>query len=104
MTVNTIGKFEMETLLAVWGLGDRAYGVSIGDMLNERTGKAPTIGKLYATLNRLDAKGFLDHRIGEPVKMRGGRRRKYFKITETGQSVAAEAYNRLTSLAKGLPL
>ena len=104
MTNDTIGKFEMETLLAVWGLGDRAYGVSIGDRLKERTGQEPTVGKLYTTLDRLDAKGFLDHRLGEPTKERGGRRKKYFKITGAGQTVAAVAYNRIAALAKDLPL
>lgn len=104
MTAETIGKFEMELLFAVWNLGDRAYGVSIADRLRDRTGEEPTIGKLYTTLDRLDAKGFLDHRIGEPTKERGGRRKKYFKITGAGQAVAEVAYNRLVALAQGLPL
>ena len=104
MTAETIGKFEMELLLTVWSLGDRAYGVSIADRLRDRTGASPTIGKLYSTLDRLDRKGFLDHRMGEPTKERGGRRKKYFKVTGAGQTVAAAAFNRMAALAKGLPL
>lgn len=101
---NTIGKFEMELLLAVWNLGNRAYGISIADRLRDRTGASPTIGKLYSTLDRLDRKGFLDHRMGEPTQERGGRRKKYFKISGAGQAVAAAAFARVTALAEGLPL
>ncbi len=104
MTAETIGKFEMELLLTVWNLGDRAYGVSIADRLRDRTGASPTIGKLYSTLDRLDRKGFLDHRMGEPTQERGGRRKKYFTITGAGRTVAAAAYNRVAALARGLPL
>ena len=104
MNTETIGKFEMEVLFAVWNLGDTAYGVSIADRFFERTGASPTIGKLYSTLDRLDRKGFLDHRMGEPTQERGGRRKKYFKITGAGQTVAKVAFNRVTALAEGLPL
>ena len=104
MTAETIGKFEMELLLTVWNLGDRAYGVSIADRLRDRTGGSPTIGKLYSTLDRLVRKGFLNHRMGEPTKERGGRRKKYFRVTGAGQTVAAAAFNRMAALAEGLQL
>lgn len=104
MTAETIGKFETEVLFAVWSLGDAAYGVSIADRLEDCTGARPTIGKLYVTLDRLTQKGFLVDRTGEPTKERGGRRKRYFRITGVGQEVAARAYYRLAALADGLPL
>jgi len=88
MTAETIGKFEMELLLTVWNLGDRAYGVSIADRLRDRTGASPTIGKLYTTLDRLDRKGFLEHWMGEPTKERGGRRKVIYPLDSRRPSLA----------------
>ena len=103
MGSDTIGKFEMEVLLATWQLRQSAYGVTIAEKLEERTGDRPTVGKLYTTLDRLTQKGFLEDRMGEPTAERGGRRKRYFRITGAGQRAAGGAYNRLAALADGLP-
>lgn len=100
----SVGKFEMEVLFAVWGLRDNAYGVTIAERLGERTGKEPTIGKLYTTLERLTNKGLLESHLGEPTKVRGGRRKKFFQITGSGQQTASIAYNNFIGLTADLPI
>lgn len=100
----SIGKFEMEVLFAVWGLRDNAYGVTIAERFGERTGQEPTIGKLYTTLERLTNKGLLESHLGEPTKERGGRRKKFFEITGSGQQAASNAYNRIVALTAELPI
>lgn len=99
-----VGSFEMEALMAVWQLNENAYGVSIGEKLFERTGSRPSVGKLYSTLERLGEKGYVESRMGEKTAERGGRRKKFFRITGLGRRVASEQFNRISALAVGLPV
>ena len=80
-----LGKFEETVLLAVMKLGNDAYGVPISDAIEKATGKTPTTGALYTTLQRLEEKGFISSRIGEITAARGGRAKKYFKIENAGR-------------------
>jgi len=80
-----LGEFEELVLLSVGALGDDAYGVTVKEFITEKTNRKPSIGALHSALSRLEAKGFLNIKIGESTKIRGGRRKKYYIITIAGK-------------------
>jgi len=76
---------ELMVMFAILRQGDEAYGVSIRDELERRTGRKMTFGVLYNILVRLEQDGLLTSRDGEPTPERGGRAKKYFSLTAKGQ-------------------
>lgn len=93
-----LGEFEELVLLVITNLGMEAYGSSILDMINEQTNRKISLGALHSTLTRLEEKGFLTSYLGEPTAKRGGRRKRYFEITQS----AKEALSNMKSLRDGL--
>jgi PadR family transcriptional regulator len=85
MKGTNLGEFEELVLLTVGALGDDAYGVNIKDFIAEKTNRSSSIGALHSALSRLEDKGFLNTKIGEATKVRGGRRKKYYLITIAGR-------------------
>ncbi len=81
-----LGEFEEVVLLAAYGLGKDAYGVTIQQQLDASIGRGSTIGAVYAALDRLERKGCLSSRVGGATHERGGRRKRFFKITKAGVS------------------
>ncbi|MDX1494342.1 MAG: helix-turn-helix transcriptional regulator, partial [Longimicrobiales bacterium] len=79
-----LGEFEQVVLLAVAQLEGRGYGVSIRREIDERGGRDVSIGAVYATLSRLEDKGFLSSWEGEPTAKRGGRARRYYRLEPSG--------------------
>src|SRR5215472_3073563 len=75
-----LGEFEQIVLLAVVRLGDEAYGVPIRREIAERAGRQVTVGALYATLDRLEAKGLVHSWFADPTPERGGRSKRYFRL------------------------
>lgn len=82
--MRTLGELEQSVLLAVIRLGDRAYGIAVQDVLESRAGRTLKFGSVYSTLDRLEAKGFLSVRIGDPTPERGGRAKRFFRLTNAG--------------------
>ena len=76
-----LGELEQIVLLAVLRLGDEAYAVPILEQIQAQTGRSVARGALYTALDRLEAKGCLRSRVGEPLAERGGRARRYFTVT-----------------------
>jgi PadR family transcriptional regulator PadR len=87
---STVGSFEMKILLAIISLKEQAYGVAIAEEIEERLGKSVSVGTLYTTLERLEEKGFLATKFGDPTASRGGRAKKYFRLTGKGISALKE--------------
>lgn len=79
-----LGEFEELVLLATLRLGDSAYGVTIRQIVEEATRRSISIGAIYSTLDRLEKKGFISSRQGEPTAQRGGRAKRYFKLEGAG--------------------
>jgi PadR family transcriptional regulator PadR len=79
-----LGEFEQIVLLAVHRLEDGAYGVSVRQEITERVGRQVSIGAVYATVNRLTDKGYLESYGTDPVPVRGGRARRHFLLTPAG--------------------
>ena len=95
--------FELMVMLALMRLGDGAYGVSISREIEERAGREVALGSVYATLERLEEKGFVVSELGEPTLERGGRAKRHFRVTGKGLRVVRETQRMLMKLWHGLP-
>ena len=100
---NYLGEFELMILLAVIRLGDSAYGVPISRELLETTGRDVALGSVYAALDRLEQKDFVSSTLGDPTPARGGRAKRYFRVTPKGIREAKMTKKALTSLWRGIP-
>jgi PadR family transcriptional regulator, regulatory protein PadR len=79
-----------------------AYGITIQQEIAERTHRAPSLGSVYAALDRLEQNGYAVSRQGEPTAERGGRRKLYFTVTASGQASLKSALQALESLRHGV--
>jgi PadR family transcriptional regulator PadR len=80
-----IGEFEELVLLTIAGLGDRAYGVAIKEDIEKRSERRISIGALHSTITRLEEKALIKSWLGDPTPERGGRRKRFFEITQQGK-------------------
>ena len=78
-----IGEFEELVLLTIANLGPEAYGVAIMEDITTRANRKLSIGALHSTLTRLEEKGYITSFLGEPTSERGGRRKRYFELTQS---------------------
>ncbi len=78
-----IGEFEELVLLTIANLAGDAYGVAILNDISERANRKLSIGALHSTLTRLEEKGYISSYLGEPTNERGGRRKRYFELTDS---------------------
>jgi PadR family transcriptional regulator PadR len=97
-----LGEFEYFMLTAIARLGDDAYGVAIRQTLEEATGRTCSLGALYTTLDRLEAKGLIDTYMGDPTPRRGGRPKRMVRITASGARAAAAFYQAVMRLSHGV--
>jgi PadR family transcriptional regulator, regulatory protein PadR len=97
-----LGEFEYAVLLAVLHLDDGAYAVPVREVIEQRTGRPVARGALYTGLARLEAKGCLKSRMGDPSEERGGKARRYYAVTAAGMKAIRATHGALASLTKGL--
>ena len=98
----SIGRLELAVLLAVARLGQDAYGLGIRRDLVERTGRDHSPGALYTTLQRLEDKGLLRSRVGDPLPVRGGRSRRHYALTGAGGRTIREAQRNAAAIWAGV--
>ena len=98
-----LGGFELLVLLALIRLGDDAYGVPISEAIGESSGREVALGSVYITLERLEQKGLVSSKLGEPTAERGGRAKTYFHVTAKGLREVRRARQTLMSLWQGVP-
>lgn len=98
-----LGELELMLLLAVIHLGDDAYGVPISRELERNRGRGVSVGSVYAALERLEAKGLVDSRLGDSTPERGGKAKRFFRITKEGLRQVQETRRLLTRLWQTLP-
>lgn len=96
------GEFEQLILLALLRLRGNAYGVSIRTEIQDRTGRDVSSGALYTTLDRMEKKGLIASRVGEPTPERGGRRKKFYTLTAAGESALGASYEAIRSMSEGI--
>ena len=98
----SLGEFEQLILLGLFRLGENAYGATIHQEVQKRAGRDASIGAVYTTLDRLEEKGLITSRIGEPTKKRGGRRKKYYTLEPKGAEALARSYREFRGMVAGL--
>jgi len=98
-----LGEFELILLLTLIRLGDEAYGVPLSRELALMRGRDVSIGSVYAALDRLELKGLVASSLGESTPERGGRAKRYFRVTEQGLRSVHETRKVLSKLWKSLP-
>ena len=85
MTNHSLGEFEELVLLTIAALMSEAYSVAVCDELEKHTGRKAKLGVEHAVLNRLEEKGFIKSKLGEATNVRGGKRKRYYTVTNTGK-------------------
>ena len=99
---DALGEFEHLLLLALLHLGSDAYGTSIRDQIEERTGRAPSPGAIYTALARLERRGLVGSRLGDPTPERGGKRKRLYTLRPQGEQAIHDAQAVLRRMARGL--
>lgn len=85
MKGTNLGEFEELVLLTIAALVSDAYSVAICDELEKYTGRVAKLGVVHAVLNRLEDKGLVKSRMGEATSARGGKRKRYYEVTQAGK-------------------
>jgi len=95
--------FELMILLAVLRNGEEAYGAVIAREIESTGGRSVMLGALYAALDRLERNKLVESSLGDPTPARGGRAKRYFKVTSRGMSAVKETQRSLVALWSGIP-
>jgi PadR family transcriptional regulator PadR len=103
MSREFFSNFELMVLLAVIRLDENAYGVPIAQVIEEHTGRDVIQASVYNALDRLEEKGLLTSRFGDPTPERGGKAKRYFNVTPKGLREAKATKNALTAMWQGIP-
>jgi PadR family transcriptional regulator PadR len=98
-----LGEFELMILLAVIHLGEEAYGVPISRELERHRRRDVSVGSVYATLERLESKGLVSSSLGDSTPERGGKAKRYFRVTNAGLRQVHESRRVLSELWRRLP-
>ena len=98
---NYLGEFELYVLLALVHLRHNAYGMTIRQEIERRTGREAAIGGVYATLSRLEDKRLVRHELSKPLPIQGGRARKYYSLTTDGERALSHAASMLMRMLQG---
>lgn len=99
-----LGEFEHLVVLALLRLDERAYGVTVRQEIQFRTQREVSIGAVYATLDRMETKGYVKSRLGDPTPERGGRPKRFFRVTAKGMAAVNRTQKALQSMTEGLDL
>jgi PadR family transcriptional regulator PadR len=98
-----LSRQEELLLLTIWRLGSNAYGVTIRESVSELTGKYWSIGAVYDVLDRLTRKSLVSTRVGFPTKVRGGKSKRFYKMTEKGYRALEEVKKIQQEMWSDLP-
>ncbi len=91
MKGTNLGEFEELVLLTIAALVNDAYSVAICDELTNHTGRTVKLGVVHSVLNRLEEKGYVKSELGEATSTRGGKRKRYYTVTNGGKSALLQA-------------
>src|SRR6195256_6847727 len=97
-----LGEFEHIVVLALLRLSDRAYGVTVRQEIEFRIRREVSIGAIYATLDRLETKGYVKSQLGDPTPERGGRSKRFFQVTAKGITAGTRTHRALRSMTEGI--
>src|SRR5258708_37462149 len=97
-----LGEFESLSITAAAGLGENAYGAAIREEIEASTERRCSMGALYTTIDRLEAKGLLKTWMGEATPQRGGRAKRMVRVTPKGVQAAKDFYDAITRVSRGV--
>ncbi len=97
-----LGELEQMVLMAVLQLKDGAYGTNVLKELSDRGGRKVTPGALFATMDRLEGKGLVASRLGDPTPGRGGKRKRFLTVTPEGIAALRDARSAWDRMSEGL--
>ena len=100
----SLNETEQLVLLALARLGDDAYGVTIRQEIEERSGRPVSIAAVYAALERLERRDYSSAWLSEPTQERGGRAKKHFRLTPLGVEALAAARDAMNRMWEGVDL
>jgi DNA-binding PadR family transcriptional regulator len=95
--------FELMILLAILRTGEDAYGVEIARELESTAGRHALLGAVYAALERLERNRFVSSRIGHPTSERGGRAKRFFRVSPSGLRAVKDTQRALVALWRDVP-
>ena len=96
-----VGEFEYLILSAAAHLGEEAYGAAMRERIEATAGRTCSLGALYTTLDRLEAKGLVETWMSSPTQQRGGRAKRMVKVTRNGARAAREFYEAVIRISRG---
>jgi DNA-binding PadR family transcriptional regulator len=99
-----LGTFEQSVLLSIFGLGAEAYGRAVLARVQETLGREVAAGAVYATLERLEARGLVSSRLEAGTPVRGGRARRYYSLSAVGQHALGETRRALMAMWNNVEL
>ena len=99
---DALGEFEHFVMLAILRLGREAYGVTIREEIEARTGREVARAAVYIALRRLEAKGFATSELGGATAERGGRSKRFYRLEPEGLAQLRESQRALLSMREGL--
>lgn len=99
----TLGEFEYLLITAAATLGENAYGAAMREAIVQATGQSCSIGALYTTLDRLEAKGLVRTWMADGTPQRGGRSRRMVRVTSAGKSAAGSFYDAIIRISNQAP-
>lgn len=103
MTRDYLTDFELMILLSILRVGDEAYGVPVAREIENTGGRSVVLGAVYAALDRLETNGLVSSTIGDPTPARGGRAKRFFRLTPAGLRAVRQTRRALTRLWQGVP-
>lgn len=98
-----LGEFQEIVMLSILILDEKAYGVTIQEDLETRINRKTSRGALQTALTRLEEKGFITSAYGEPTAERGGRRKRYYQVSNKGVETLKEAKELRQDMWKLIP-
>lgn len=102
MSAHDLSDLELFVLLAVLRAGENAYGVSIAREIARAGKRSVALGTVYAVLDRMEARGLVISTLGEATPARGGRSKRYFKVTRQGLLQVRATRDALSSMWRGI--
>lgn len=98
-----LGEFEEIVLLTVAILYKDAYGVSIRQEIESRLKRKVSVSALQTALRRMEKKGYLVSNFGEATAVRGGKRKRFFRVTSYGKKALEHAKDTRMKLWEAIP-
>lgn len=99
---DVLGEFEQLVMLTVLRLDDGAYTAAVRQELLARAGRDVSPGAVFTTLERLESRGLVASRYGDPTAERGGRRKRFYRLRAEGRRALARSLDTMRRVAEGL--